>query len=219
MNCRPPLYESGALPTELLRHKPHSIGIYLKIQCWYNINVIGEIFSKYSPDKAQAGKYIGDIVYGANDGIITTFAVVAGVAGAELLPNIVVILGIANLLADGFSMASSNYLARKSEQEYQDTLTETQNTTKEKPFKNAVATFISFVLAGFIPLVPYVLGIKVDTFLLAIISTSIALFAVGSLRTLVTGTKWWRAGTEMLLIGALAATVAYVIGNLLGNLA
>ncbi len=177
-----------------------------------------EISSKYHAGKTQAGKYIGDIVYGANDGIITTFAVVAGVAGAELFPKIVVVLGIANLLADGFSMAASNYLARKSEQEYQDTLGETQNRAEKNPWKNALATFVSFVLAGFIPLIPYVFGIEVDTFLLAIISTSIALFAVGSLRSLVTGTKWWLAGTEMLLIGALAATVAYVIGDLLGSL-
>src|SRR5688572_33392658 len=58
--------------------------------------------------------YLGDVVYGANDGIITTFAVVAGVAGARLSPRIVLILGVSNLLADGFSMGASNYLAIRS---------------------------------------------------------------------------------------------------------
>src|SRR3989338_437652 len=65
-----------------------------------------------------AGEYIGDIVYGANDGIITTFAVVAGVAGASLSPLIVLILGGANLFADGFSMAVGNYLGTSSEGEH-----------------------------------------------------------------------------------------------------
>jgi len=72
-----------------------------------------------SPTKHHtSGTYIKDIVYGANDGIITTFAVVAGVAGAGLEHSIVILLGLASLLADGFSMAASNYLGSKSEYDY-----------------------------------------------------------------------------------------------------
>jgi VIT1/CCC1 family predicted Fe2+/Mn2+ transporter len=65
-------------------------------------------------------QYIGDFVYGGLDGIITTFAVVSGVAGASLGPGIVLILGLANLFADGFSMATGAYLSAKSEREYYD---------------------------------------------------------------------------------------------------
>lgn len=61
--------------------------------------------------------YLRDLVYGAIDGIVTTFAVVAGVAGAGLDTAIVVILGLANLAADGFSMAISNYLGVRSEEQ------------------------------------------------------------------------------------------------------
>ncbi len=68
--------------------------------------------------KRRIGEFVGDMVYGANDGIITTFAVVAGVSGADLSASIVVILGLANLLADGFSMAVGNYLSTKSEIDY-----------------------------------------------------------------------------------------------------
>ena len=53
---------------------------------------------------------IQDFVYGATDGAVTTFAVVAGVVGAALSPSIILILRFANLLADGFSMAIGNYL-------------------------------------------------------------------------------------------------------------
>ena len=65
--------------------------------------------------KTASGTYLRDVVYGANDGIITTFAVVAGVAGAGLDTKIVIILGVANLIADGFAMATGNYLGTKSE--------------------------------------------------------------------------------------------------------
>ena len=59
--------------------------------------------------------YIRDWVYGGIDGAITTFAIVAGVAGASLSTKIIVILGMANLLADGFSMAASNFSGTKTE--------------------------------------------------------------------------------------------------------
>src|SRR5688572_15351656 len=112
----------------------------------------------------RIGKYIGDLVYGANDGIITTFAVVAGVAGANLSPAIVVILGVANLLADGFSMATSNYLARKSEKEYNQKISGVTIEAVNHPFYNALVTFISFVVAGAVPLLPYIFGIQTNVF-------------------------------------------------------
>ena len=63
-------------------------------------------------------RYLKNIVYGGLDGIITTFAVVAGVAGAALNSGIILILGFANLIADGISMAIGDYLSTKSENEY-----------------------------------------------------------------------------------------------------
>ena len=61
--------------------------------------------------------YLRDFIYGGVDGAVTTFAVVAGVTGAGLAPGIVVILGAANLAADGFSMAASNYLGTRAERD------------------------------------------------------------------------------------------------------
>ena len=65
----------------------------------------------------RLGPYIQDIVYGGNDGIVTTFAVVAGTVGAHLQGYIVIILGIANLLGDGISMATGAYLSLKAERD------------------------------------------------------------------------------------------------------
>ncbi len=61
--------------------------------------------------------YLRDFVYGAIDGTVTTFAVVSGVAGAGLNPKIVIVLGLANLIGDGFSMAASNYLGTRTDEQ------------------------------------------------------------------------------------------------------
>ncbi len=73
-------------------------------------------------DGTPRASYLRDWVYGGIDGAVTTFAVAAGVAGANLSPGIVLILGCANLLADGFSMAAANYSGSKSEREEFDRL-------------------------------------------------------------------------------------------------
>ncbi len=62
-------------------------------------------------------EYLGEFVYGGIDGSVTTFAVVAGAAGAGLDSSVVIILGFANLIADGFSMSVGSYLSTKSEQQ------------------------------------------------------------------------------------------------------
>src|SRR5271155_5709633 len=61
--------------------------------------------------------YLRDWVYGGIDGTVTTFAIVAGVVGAHLLPHVILMLGSANLIADGFAMAAGNYLATRAEHE------------------------------------------------------------------------------------------------------
>lgn len=64
--------------------------------------------------------YLRDFIYGAIDGAVTTFAIVSGVVGAELSSNVILILGAANLLADGFSMAASNFLGVRADRQMLD---------------------------------------------------------------------------------------------------
>jgi vacuolar iron transporter family protein len=64
------------------------------------------------------GKYLGDAVYGALDGTVTTFAIISGAVGAGLPQRYVIILGMANLFADGFSMAVGSYMSQKSHLQY-----------------------------------------------------------------------------------------------------
>jgi VIT1/CCC1 family predicted Fe2+/Mn2+ transporter len=67
--------------------------------------------------RGPRSNYLRDWIYGGIDGAVTTFAIVAGVAGADLAATVVLLLGSANLLADGFAMAASNYTATKAERD------------------------------------------------------------------------------------------------------
>jgi VIT1/CCC1 family predicted Fe2+/Mn2+ transporter len=160
-------------------------------------------------DRSVVRHYLPDLVYGANDGIITTFAVVSGVVGASLSERIIVILGFANLLADGFSMGASNFLARRSYADPDERADRTEAT------RHGAATLIGFVVAGVVPLVAYVAPMSDDRrFAAAVALTLATLFTVGAARVLVTRLGWIRSGLEMLCVGALAAGVAYSIGAL-----
>jgi vacuolar iron transporter family protein len=162
--------------------------------------------------------HIGDLVFGANDGIITTFAVVSGVTGAALDPRVALVLGVANLVADGFAMGAGNYLGTRSEQDYQ----QNQGTPVREGRLHAVghgaAIFGAFVIAGSVPLVPFLLLSGDWLFPASCAATGVALFVVGSLRTLVTRARWLVSGLEMLAVGAVAAAVAYGIGHALRQL-
>jgi VIT1/CCC1 family predicted Fe2+/Mn2+ transporter len=67
--------------------------------------------------RPPSASYLRDWIYGGIDGSVTTFAIVTGVSGADLSTRIILILGIANVLADGFSMAASNYLGTRTERQ------------------------------------------------------------------------------------------------------
>lgn len=158
-------------------------------------------------------RYIRDIVYAANDGLVTTLAVVAGVRGAELSSLVVIAMGFANLAADGLSMGLGNYLGIKSERatELRDRYNERDESIEAA--KHGLVTWLSFVLAGLVPLLPYLLGMKAGAaFEASLLASATTLFGVGAARTLVTQRSGWRSGLEMLLVGALAGTAGYLAG-------
>ena len=212
--------------------------------------------------------YIRDFIYGGIDGSVTTFAVVSGVAGAELSTVVVLILGFANLFADGFSMASSNFLGTKAELDdyrrleriehrhielapegereevrqiylkkgftgaaldqavelitsdrdiwVKTMLSEEYGLAAEirSPWRAALSTFAAFVICGLIPLIPYLFTIG-SRFQISAILTGITFFLIGSLKSLWSTASWLRSGIETLVVGGLAASLAYAVGVLL----
>jgi VIT1/CCC1 family predicted Fe2+/Mn2+ transporter len=163
-----------------------------------------------------ARHYIREVVYGANDGLITTFAVVAGVAGGGLAPRVVLIIGLANLLGDGLSMAAGNYLSIRSAE----SVREAQGLPEEEaaPARHATATLLAFVLAGAVPLLPYFLELPIPRFGASVVLAFLTMFLVGASRTLVSRTRWWAGGVEMLTLGGLVMAVAYGVGALVAGM-
>lgn len=171
-------------------------------------------------------RYLPQFVYGGIDGAITTLAVIAGAIGAVLSPAIILILGFANLIADGFSMGVSDYLSSKSKKELHRKHKDAWRYTEEsnRAIKNGIATFISFIIIGFIPLFPFVLALFVPSidsykFTLSIVCTGLALVIVGSIKGKVVEKNIFYSGLQTLLIGGIAAILAFFVGFLLRGLA
>ena len=221
-------------------------------------------------------KYLGEFVYGGIDGCVTTFAVVAGSVGAGLDSAIIIILGFANLLADGFAMSVGAYLSNKTKKdnynkhkqiEYWevDNLPELEKEEirviyKEQGFEGELleevvkvitsdkdrwvnvmmkeelvmfdedkspviiggVTYFSFILIGIIPLLVYVMDyiypFNYNLFLLSSILTAIGFIIIGWLKAFVNQTMFWKGILETLLLGGIAAIVAYFIGDFLESI-
>lgn len=166
-----------------------------------------------------------EFVYGGMDGAVTTFAVVTGAAGANLDVRVILILGYANVFADGFSMAVGSYLSEKSDQDLSVHKGESTKDEHQSPVSASIATFISFLLIGFVPLLVYTLDFALDldmssdTMLMwAVTLTLITFGVIGLLRAQVTKISRSKAVFESLGLGLAAAVISYAAGTLLEKL-
>ena len=214
-------------------------------------------------------RYLGDAVLGGIDGCVTTFAVVAGAVGGGLSTGVVIILGFANLLADGFSMGVSNYLGTKSELQEIDEIRRNERLHIEqvphgereeirqifaskgfegevldkivavitsnhdlwietmlreehgfgsglrKPIAAGLATFWAFLIVGLIPLLPFLLSGLTDSqrFQWSAVITGVAFAGIGVAKGFVVKHSIVRSGLETLLVGSVAAALAYLVGS------
>jgi VIT1/CCC1 family predicted Fe2+/Mn2+ transporter len=222
---------------------------------------------------------LGDVVLGGVDGTITTFAIVSGVAGVGLEKGALIafVLGLANVLADGFSMGISNYLKacsdlqtverfREIEEEHIQRVPEfekeevrqiyarkgfsgelleqiTNVITSDKkiwidtmlteewglqivptsPVRSGFITFSSFIAAGLIPLMPLLLAFgetiaEGDIFIYCACLTACTFVLLGAIRGKVLGGSMVKSSIETLCMGAVAAALAYFVGEVLGRL-
>ncbi|QQS39142.1 VIT1/CCC1 transporter family protein [Candidatus Woesebacteria bacterium] len=167
---------------------------------------------KSIPTKAA---FLRDCVFAANDGIITTFAIVAGAQGASFSTSVILIMGIANLLADGISMGAGNYLGVKSEKQYR-AANGDDDDDNGTPFVHGLITLSSFVIIGLIPLISFLLHLT-NAFEISIVMVFIALFTTGYIRGKYANKHSLQAAMETLLVGGFAALTAYGIGFLLDH--
>ncbi len=210
-------------------------------------------------------------VFGVNDGLVSNASLILGVAGAGAQPGMLILSGVAGLLAGAFSMAAGEYVsvrAQKEFYEYQialereeldqypeeeaaelaliyeakglpredarrlaaklmrdperalDTLSrEELGLNPEElgsPWGAAIASFLSFTLGAFIPLLPYLLLSSQVALAGTLLATAVSLFGVGATISLFTGRHALYGGARMLLIGGAAGAATWSIGRALG---
>jgi VIT1/CCC1 family predicted Fe2+/Mn2+ transporter len=223
----------------------------------------------------QAPSYIGDAVLGAMDGTVTTFAAIAGATGAGLAGSIGIALGLANVCADGFSMAVGNYQRAGAErhvleqtrsdeeqhvrrhpegereeirqifaakgftgdsletivdvltadaERWVDTMLTEEHGLRlvpQSPLQVALVTFGAFALAGLVPILPlaFFLSQSLESaFPYSALATAVTFFAIGYAKARMVARPPWRAGAASVLLGVVAAGLAYLAGTLVGLL-
>jgi len=222
----------------------------------------------------RGGGGVRDMIFGANDGLVSTLAFVAGVFGAITDPHIVLLSGIAELIAGTISMAAGAYQSSKSEVEVleresgRERMKKARTPEKERetliafyqregfkraeaeaivdrisvkeelpaqvgaleelglapkelgsPVKAGVLCGAFFGLGAVVPILPFAFSISSwQALIVSIVATVAALFGVGAMKTIFSRKNWVRSGLEMMIIGALAAAITYLIGTLFSML-
>ncbi len=226
-----------------------------------------EILGIKSWEIAEGGG-ISDMILGANDGLVSTLAFIAGVFGAIAQSYVILLSGIAELFAGTISMGVGAYQSSKSELEvlerenrrkkikkkktlkeqkeeliklyqeegfekneakaiankivskedrflHEEALQKLGLTSKERgnPAKAGILCGISFALAALVPIFPFIFPLSsIEAMIFSIIATNIALFSVGAMKTIFSRKNWILSGLQMMIIGAAAAGITYIIG-------
>jgi VIT1/CCC1 family predicted Fe2+/Mn2+ transporter len=211
--------------------------------------------------------WIGDAIYGVNDGLGAVFGIVSGMAGYTGGSEVVLAAGLAGALASALSMGASAYLASKSERELYESEVARERTEIEQdpheellelelfyqlkgftaeesramaerlqqqprqflrtlvheelglseetfpnPWRSTISATISTAIGGFIPVIPFFFAVGTPAVAASFIISTLAHFAVGASKALVTTRPWWASGIEMTVVGILEAMVTYGVG-------
>ena len=222
----------------------------------------------------RGGGWIGQAVYGINDGLGAAFGIVSGVAGATHVNSSFVLLsGFASMVASALSMGSGAYLAVKSEKEVHEaelgrerkeikehpeeeqeelslfyqlkgfteaeanamaarmaenpeemlrTLAHEELGLSEQafssPLRSAASATVATALGAAVPVLPYLFIGGLAALVTSFVISTLAHFAVGAAKVVVTGRSWWKSGLEMMVIGLAEAGITYGIGLLVAPL-
>lgn len=211
--------------------------------------------------------WIGDAIYGVNDGLGAVFGIVSGMAGYTGGSEVVLAAGLAGTLASALSMGAGAYLASKSEREVYESEVARERTEIEEdpheellelelfyqlkglapeearamaeriqkepkqflralvheelglseetfpnPWRSTLSASISTAIGGFIPIIPFFFTVGMPAVIASFIVSTVAHFAVGASKALITTRSWWASGTEMTLVGILEAAITYGLG-------
>jgi VIT1/CCC1 family predicted Fe2+/Mn2+ transporter/rubrerythrin len=211
--------------------------------------------------------WIGDAIYGVNDGLGAVFGIVSGMAGYTGGSEVVLAAGLAGTLASALSMGAGAYLASKSQREVYESevareraeiaedpheemlelelfyqlkgfsveesramaerihkepkqflkalVQEELGLSEENfpnPWRSTLSATVSTAVGGFIPIIPFFFTVGMPAVVASFIISTLAHFAVGASKALVTARPWWATGAEMTVVGVIEAAVTYGLG-------
>ena len=212
--------------------------------------------------------WIGDAIYGVNDGLGAVFGIVSGMAGYTGGSEVVLAAGLAGTLASALSMGAGAYLASKSEREVYESEVSRERAEIEEdpneellelelfyqlkgfsadearsmaeriqkepkqflrtlvseelglseenfpnPWRSTLSATVSTAIGGFIPIIPFFFTIGMPAVIASFVVSTLAHFAVGASKALVTTRSWWASGTEMTIVGIIEAAITYGLGR------
>ncbi|MCX8513553.1 MAG: VIT1/CCC1 transporter family protein [Candidatus Pacebacteria bacterium] len=162
-------------------------------------------------------RYLPSIVYGGSDGAVSYFALMAGGYGAGVPLGIMIAIGVSNIVADAFSMASADYLSEESKTSNQDT----------KSSNHAMITLISFIIIGFFPIIPSIYGyfiygqdykVSFPIFMASVLLTLLAFVFIGYMRGKILKRSKIKMIAQSVIICTISASVAYFVGEYVSEL-
>ncbi len=152
--------------------------------------------------------YVRNFIFGAEDSLVSTVGLLAGVASAGMAQKEIIVSGTVLIFVEAFSMSVGSFLSERATEE---SLSDYKNEDSNS-FWAAVIMFFSYFIFGLVPLAPY-LFISVDSaFWLSIFASLVFLFVLGFISAKVLKTKILKNGLRMMLIGGLAIGLGVVVG-------
>src|SRR6187399_807227 len=211
--------------------------------------------------------WIGDAIYGVNDGLGAVFGIVSGMAGYTGGSEVVLAAGLAGTLASALSMGAGAYLAAKAQREvYESEIARERREVEENPdeemvelelfyqlkglsadeahtmaerlqrepkqflrtlvheelglseesfpnpLRSTISATVSTAIGGFIPIIPFFFTVGMPAVIASFVISTLAHFAVGASKSLVTTRSWWASGLEMTAVGIIEAAITYGLG-------
>jgi len=157
----------------------------------------------------QGKGFLRNFVFGAEDGLVSTVGLLSGVSFAGLASREVILSGVILIMVEAISMAAGVYVSEDSEKEL-------DPTEKENEWNDAGVMFLSYVLIGLIPLLPYIaIANTTVAFYWSVIASLVALFCVGLFKGFFVHSHPLKAALKMTAIGAVVIAVAVFIGTLI----
>ncbi len=157
-------------------------------------------------------------VFGVQDGVVSNFGLIMGVAGAQISPGAVLVAGAAGLVSGAMSMGAGEYVSVRTQRELLEAGASIDEDANVSPYRAAAANAGLFAVGGSVPLLPFVFTSGIVAVMSSIVMSMFVLFGAGAALTKLTQRHPWRSGLRMLMIGGGAGALGYGLGTLLGSL-